>query len=344
MIVPHGMTLKLDPRDEYQHEPEAASNFNESMYFDVFDRRRSIGAWFRIGNRVNEGHAEVTVCVHLSDGRVAFWFARPQIASNASLDAGGFKVSVVEPFKALHIAYEGEVLILDDAKALRDARSAFKQSPRAHASISLDLSGVSPMHGGEIVNLDGSRWDLDPETSAYRGHTEQHIAARGTIRVGDTVIDVDGFGFRDKSWGPRHWGNLYWHKWTPVTFGPDFGVLLALMGRPGQEPDVVGHVWRDGALLPLTDARLDVDYGPDFVQRSMTLELETAAGRTLMTGEVLSTTPLQHRKANPAGGETLVRIIKGVTLFKCEGREAWGMSEFLDLVEDGRPVSTLRHL
>ncbi len=129
MIVPHGMTLKLDPRDEYQHEPEAASNFNESMYFDVFDRRRSIGAWFRIGNRVNEGHAEVTVCVHLSDGRVAFWFARPQIASNASLDAGGFKVSVVEPFKALHIAYEGEVLILDDAKALRDAPLGLQAVP-----------------------------------------------------------------------------------------------------------------------------------------------------------------------------------------------------------------------
>ncbi len=51
MIIPEGMMLRLDPKDEYQHEPEAAKNYNESMYFDMFESNRGIGAWLRIGNR-----------------------------------------------------------------------------------------------------------------------------------------------------------------------------------------------------------------------------------------------------------------------------------------------------
>lgn len=339
MVVPEGMTLKLDPRDEYQHEPEAASNYNESMYFDMFDADRNFGAWLRIGNRPHEGHAETTVCLHLPDGRVAFWFGRPEISSNARLDAGGLTVEVVEPFGRLVVNYEGPLLLLDDPGALLDAPTAFKQSPRAHGRIRFDLTAASPMHGGEIVNPDGSPWALDPETASYRGHTEQHMAVRGTVELDGETLTFDGFGFRDKSWGPRHWGNLYWHKWLPVTFDRDFGVLLALMGRPGQSPSVVGHVHRDGVLLPLKDARLEVEYDADDVQKTFKLDLLTEEGWTRLTGEALSSVPLQHRKLHPDGSETRVRIVKAMTRFTCEGRSTLGMSEFLDLVENGGPVS-----
>lgn len=339
MIVPEGMTLKLDPQDEYQHEPEAADNYNESMYFDMFDSKRGIGAWLRIGNRPNEGHAEATVCLHLPDGRVGFWFSRPEIRDNARLNAGGISVQVVQPFKQLAVEYEGPILLLDDASALLTPGTAFKTSPRAQARIHFDLRAASPMHGGEIVNADGSRWDLDPESSAYRGHTEQHIAVQGSIELDGLPLDFQGFGFRDKSWGPRHWGNLYWHKWIPVTFDENFGVLLALMGRKGRPPAIVGHVHRNGALLPLRDAKLDVFYDAGHVQQSFTLDLLTDEGWTELTGTSLSSVPLQHRKIGDDGAETRVRIVKAMTRFTCEGRTALGMSEFLDVIENGRPVS-----
>jgi hypothetical protein len=34
---------------------------NESMYFNFFDRERGIGGFVRLGNRANEGRAEMTV-------------------------------------------------------------------------------------------------------------------------------------------------------------------------------------------------------------------------------------------------------------------------------------------
>ena len=35
MKLPKGLKLKLDPEDEYCHEPEEAVNYNESMYPNI---------------------------------------------------------------------------------------------------------------------------------------------------------------------------------------------------------------------------------------------------------------------------------------------------------------------
>ena len=34
--------IKLEPQDEYNHEPDEASNYNESMYFNVFDHNKQM--------------------------------------------------------------------------------------------------------------------------------------------------------------------------------------------------------------------------------------------------------------------------------------------------------------
>src|SRR3989442_12623382 len=87
--VPDGCKLALDPNDDWNHVPDAASNYNESMYFSVLDLERAIGGWVRIGNRVNEGYAEMSNCWYLPDGRVAFMAGRPKITTNREMNAGG---------------------------------------------------------------------------------------------------------------------------------------------------------------------------------------------------------------------------------------------------------------
>src|SRR6478736_3660083 len=106
--------LRLEPHDELMHPLEAASNFNESMYFNVFDPKQRLGGWFRLGNRANEGYAELTVCIYDADGTVYFQYKRPKIANNDAFDAGGMRFTVVEPFAALDVAYDGQVTELRD--------------------------------------------------------------------------------------------------------------------------------------------------------------------------------------------------------------------------------------
>ena len=92
------LKLRLTPEDEYNHRPDSSINYNESMYFNLFDPILKMGGWFRLGNRPNEGYAEMTCCLYLPDGRVGFMFGRPKIVNNEEFNAGGLCFKVIEPF------------------------------------------------------------------------------------------------------------------------------------------------------------------------------------------------------------------------------------------------------
>lgn len=340
VMVPDDAKLVLDPVDEYTHTPEPVANYNESSYFNFFDLASGLGGWMRIGNRPNEGRAEMTCCLYLPDGRVGFMFARPEISDNSALAAGGMAFDVVEPFARHRVRYVGQVLLMDNPKAMANPSEAFKRYPKRPAEVHLDFVGASPMHGGEIVNLDGSPYQLNPERAVYRGHLEQNMLVHGRLTVAGESWDIDGTGYRDKSWGPRYWQNFYWYKWLPVTFDDGFGVLLSIKGRPGDADHVSGNVLRDGVLEPVVDGRIDTRWGDDSYPISLTAHVRTTERDYTIRGEVLSLVPLRHRSArNPEDLSSYTRITEAMTRFTCEGRTTLGMSEYLDLVKDGVPVS-----
>jgi hypothetical protein len=59
------------------------------MYLNGFDVDQEVGGWFRLGNRANEGSAEMSVCLHLPGGRVGSTFGRPKVDTNTEMRAGG---------------------------------------------------------------------------------------------------------------------------------------------------------------------------------------------------------------------------------------------------------------
>ena len=145
------MRIRLDPQDEYMHPLDEASNFNESMYFNVFDPTEQIGGFLRLGNRANEGYAEMTVCLYLPGGRVGFMFKRPPITSNERLDAGGLTWEVVTPFEELRVRYSGRVVVLEDPTQMADPKRAFTDNPHVPCEAELTFTGQGrdSMFGGE---------------------------------------------------------------------------------------------------------------------------------------------------------------------------------------------------
>ena len=183
-----GVRVRLEPQDEYTHPIEAAQNFNESMYFNVFDRPGRIGGWFRLANRPNEGRGEMSCCIYLPDGRIGFMFARPEGRTNDAFDGGGMSFDVIEPFKRVTVRYRGKLCVMKNPKDMADPAYAFKNNPVIPVDLELDYEGVSPMFGGEPVNEDGSKIEEKAEESFARGHYEQHMAARGSITVGRSTF------------------------------------------------------------------------------------------------------------------------------------------------------------
>ena len=83
-------------QDDFTHPLGPEENFNESVYFNFFDRTQNAGGFIRMGNRANEGYAEMTVIVFLPDGSVLFNYKKPEISDNDAWDAGGARIEVIE--------------------------------------------------------------------------------------------------------------------------------------------------------------------------------------------------------------------------------------------------------
>ncbi len=330
-----GRSVRLDEIDEYMHELGPEPNFNESMYFNAFDPATETGGFFRLGNRANEGRAEMTVCLYLPDGRVGFMFGRPTIEDNSAFDAGGMGFSVEEPFESLHVSYEGDVVLLDDPLQMSDPRRAFRDNPHRPASARLHYTRASPMFGGEPTEPVEA-----PGEEFARGHYEQLNAVRGTITVADDTHDIDGYGLRDHSWGPRYWQAPWYYRWLTANFGPDFGFMASEVVKRSGARTMGGFVW-DGDRLHITrEVRIVTVYDEAELHRSVEVEMTSREGRRWRaTGEVLSLIPLRNRRRSPEGEELMTRIGEGMTRWTLDGgRVGYGMSEYLDQIVDGHPV------
>jgi hypothetical protein len=335
-----GFKVRLEPQDEYTHTPDAASNYNESMYFNVFDPAAKIGGWFRLGNRPNEGQAEMTVCLYLPDGRVAFMYGRPKIADNKAMNAGGMKIEVVEPFKKLHVTYDGKALLLERPFEMAQPSKAFKDNPQVACKVDLHYEGVSPMFGGETVREDGKPIEIDPEKSFAKAHYEQHMHAKGTFTLGDETFHVSGYGLRDKSWGPRYWQAIHWYRWCPMNFGKDFAMMLSIVAGTEGTRREGGMVLKDGKYDLITKCQMDTDWDENWYQTGLRAKVKTESGASYeVTGRVMSLIPLRNRRKTPDGQELNTRITEGMTEYKCNGLTGYGLSEYLDQIVDGKPVS-----
>ncbi|MGH8997322.1 MAG: DUF7064 domain-containing protein [Acidimicrobiales bacterium] len=317
------------------HELGPETNFNESMYFNAFDPSSRCGGFFRLGNRANEGSGEMTICLYLPDGRVGFMFARPRVSTNDAFDAAGMRFAVVTPFEELTVRYDGPVVLLDDPLQMADPKRAFTANPRASCSVDLVYTGASAMFGGEP-----DRPAETPGEEFARGHYEQLVAAGGTIEVGEDRFELDGFGLRDHSWGPRYWQAPWYYRWLTANFGPDFGFMGSRVARRDSEGGRGGFV-RDGqAQRRCRDFRIRTTWeGDPPYHRSIEAELVTAERTYSVKGQVLNLIPLRNRRPDGQGHELVTRISEGLTEWTLDdGRVGYGLSEYLDQIVDGAPV------
>jgi hypothetical protein len=317
------------------HELGPEPNFNESMYFNVYDPSRRFGGFFRLGNRANEGTGEMTVCLYLADGRVGFMFARPAVTTNDSFDAAGMRFQVVTPFEELRVEYEGSVVLLDDPLQMADPRQAFTDNPHAPAEVHLVYRGVAPMVGGE-PDQPSER----PGEEFARGHYEQLVSAEGSVRVAGERFEISGFGLRDHSWGPRYWQAPWYYRWLTANFGPDFGFMGSRIARREGSGTRGGFVWDGVRLTSCRDFRIHTTWAGDPpYHRLVEAELVTAERTWHVLGDVLTLIPLRNRRADPSGAPLVTRISEGLTRWTLDdGRIGFGLSEYLDQIVDGSPV------
>jgi hypothetical protein len=343
------MGVRLEPSDEFMHTLGPEPNFNESMYINCFDPTQQVGGWFRMGNRANEGYAEMTVCLYLPADqpgdrrRVAFNYRRPTITSNDALDAGGLTWTMVTPFEELHVRYSGKVLMLDEPERMADPKDAFASNPYESCDVQLTF------HGEGRASMFGGEPDVPHEAPGEefaKGHYEQLISASGTITVGDQSWQINGHGLRDHSWGPRYWQAPWYYRWLTANVDRDFGFMASRVARRDGPGTRGGFVWEQGTLHLCDDVQLStVTRGAEQYHQEIhgTLRSSRSQREWRFTGEVIDLIPLRNRRTDPDGNPLMTRISEGYTRWTVHsgpfaGRVGYGMSEYLDQIIDDAPV------
>lgn len=322
--------LVLRPEDDLMHPLGPEPNFNESAYLNFIDPTSRFGGWLRLGNRPNEGHAERTVCLYLPDGRVAFGFERAAIDDNSALRAGGLEIETVRPFEELAVTFDGELTLMGDGMEMADPRVAFTQNPSVGTTIRLRCTGLSPMYGGEPREAHEAEGE-----EVARGHIEQVIEARGVVEIGGERWELEGFGLRDRSWGPRYWQNVHYHRWLTGNFGARRGFMAVLHVTPsGVESQRGGFFW-DGEELLLCEHMDITSTYRDAAQVHDTIQVRLQSGERSweIAGEVLSLVPCRNRRDG-----RVTRISEGLTRWVLDGDVGYGLSEYLDQIVDGTPT------
>jgi len=306
----------VKPEDDYTHPLGPEQNFNESVYFNFFDRAENRGGFIRMGNRANEGYAEMTVIVYNSDGSAFFNYKKPEISHNDAWNAGGARVEVITPGEQIRTVYEGSALHMEDPRAMQDPSSAFKSNPFRKMTLDLMHFGVGPLYGHV-----GSPED---DNDFARAHYEQHMRVSGTLQIeGEEPIEINGHGLRDHSWGPRYWQSIRSYRWITGNFGDDLGMVISRVG------DRRGGMFHKGdQFLRITDLELDTQYEPGTrfhtgLDAKVTLENGDVH---LLRGEVKGFIPLRNRRS-----EQITYIGEGMTEYTLDNdRVGYGLSEYLD--------------
>jgi hypothetical protein len=332
--------LVLLEADDLMHQNTGEPNFNESAYYNFYDRAQRAGGFVRLGNRPNEGYAEMTVCLYLPDGSAGFMFNRPRITDNQAHNAGGLSFEVLKPFKQHRIAYRGGVCSLKNPLDLAEPSQAFKNNPHVACELELDFAAIAPGWGGEMRQNTARGWESvkaggDPSQQFLRGHLEQHGRLSGTLKLAAPAgleLRIDGLGLRDHSWGPRYWQAPRYYRWLTMNFDGTLGAVASLtVNRDGREHPG-GFIARTGhPNLNFTEVRVETEFTGDLkLHNRIKVACRTDDGGepVVITGKVLAMVPLRNRRAG-----VVTRIAEGMTEWNWNGIVGYGLAEYLDHLE-----------
>lgn len=321
--------------DEGMHEPTDDPQFNESMYFNFVDQSGDgFATLIRMGNRVNEGHSEVTVLVYLPNGSVAAHVERAPISDNARFDAGGLRIDVLDPLRKVRVRYAGDAHHLARGRDLLDPKRAFTESPVVALALDVEFDTIVQLYGLSGTS-DGAGGIEGGEDTIATGHYQGGTLATGTVTVDGRELPVGASGFRDHSWGPRKWTAPTWWRWVSCWVDERTGFAGWVTRVSDGRPPGNGAVVRDGRVTLVRRMDITSTYGepPTYFPEHVDVVLATDDGPLETHIEILpNAVPLRHRREG-----YYARIAELLGRFEFEGRTGYGFLEYHDLLVDGVP-------
>ena len=219
--------------DDARHAPGPGSKplWNESYWFTFVEPRHEIAFAARFGMLPNKGYGNFYLLV--SQGPDVVYSLIDQRAKlpeqGAPLSMCGYTINVEKPLERFHLAYDDDNVALD-----------------------VTWEGTSPTC--MWPHAPGSSVDESPR------HIEHSGRVKGTLRIGETVHDIDCFGHRDHSWGgERDWSRIKRWDYLSGEIDENFWFNAVKIRLEGMDQDFhIGCLWDGENVMWTPKIEMDV--------------------------------------------------------------------------------------
>lgn len=288
--------MEMDLESLKKHE-----EWNESYYFNFYDKTNDLTAFMRIGNKVNK-----------NEKSMFFYILSPQIVAGIKIETPCDK----NPWSIAGLEYEE----LDSGKwHLKYNGSIFNPLDKSEFKINMDVlwEALNPIMD-YVECVDEKQAQLSSNVASE--HYEQFGQATGKIEIDGNEFEINGLGERDLSRGIRAWSSPKMWMWINAEFSPEEAFNITKLSV--EEGDIdAGYFYHDSINKPLIKSDIDVKFDKGIPSSfSMTL-FDKKDSSYPVNGEVIRFGMV------PVDGDMV--LIETISKYKWLDKEGFGVAEFL---------------
>ena len=225
----------LTEKDEHLHRPTGEAKWRESYYFNWVDLENKVSGFSTIGLVPNENRRELVLALFIGN-QMEVHYQEPKLENyrediNVMLQDDRMTYKLIRPFREWQISYKCRKFKFDLTFRTRFPTYNF----------ATDSSG------------------------SWHHHFEASGIILGAIAFSDgRVMDLRGFGQRDKSWGFRDWHKF--DKWYAAQFQFRNWTCAFRKDYARKRIDLSGYIASREGSCPLTEMEIDTVSDTDKVK------------------------------------------------------------------------------
>lgn len=307
LVAEDGKAEDTDIVHEFGEHPD----WNESFYFNFYDRAKDVCGFMRIGLKPNRDEKSMFFFLMMPNG-MSIGTRGAEPFKDSELRAKGLRYEKMISERKWRMLYDGDLVRIDGGAG-----------EKVRVSMQLDFDALHPIFNyRECV----SEEDVRMSRSTASEHTEQYGRITGRLEIGGTQLRIDALGERDHSWGVRDWIAPTMWIWLTAQFSE--GVAMNLTKLIVEEGVVdAGYVHRDGRNLPIVKTDVETEYGTDGGPKTLSVVLRDKSGAEhRMKAQVMRTVRLSFTGHEGYGTAVMYETL---AQFEYQGLKGYGIAEYL---------------
>lgn len=242
--------MTLNSADDYFHVPTTDERWwSETYWFSFDDPATGLSGTFYPLLRKNLDIAALTVAVWAPNEATSwtapycrsYWHLKPPVFEGNTMALEGLTYEILDPLHRYHVTYQDPNVFTAD----------------------LTVTGLAD--------------NYVPIATPERGHWDQPTRVVGSLNFAGREIPIDGFGMRDRSWGPRLDSNT---ARTSYVYGINDDASFLVVSQMQQDPHTIsGYLDQDGERSRIVTAEQFIERDSSQRVSRVTLEGSDQSGR-----------------------------------------------------------------